>query len=703
MRIKLLPVLVGLCMMPALTYAAEVKVSGDTKAVQTKAANDATAKVGEAGVKTLADAAPARPVLTQPYMPTMRVGSWRFGLWRNKKKKYFHTGMDFSGSTGGNSDVVLFTSGGILKNNGEAYNKVEWKRPNNDMIVMLHAASVSEGKIGSEVTAGKQALMMGGKGVVSYTDYAKHLHYEYHVLSTSGRQRYIGLGGKIKFTTKSAQKGVTFHNMTGKTNDFSHGGYVVTDPTPYLKTDVVYKRDNYDPALEEYIGNSARSQYNALYRPTPELPLGKGAFAGKKKFLNLPASVDNMTPEEIAAMSGGAINASLYAGDGGYGVDGELMSQQMVASFISAGDGSEWAALPKPPPADLSEMTPQEVIAKIQFERFGNVEWEKAMMTLSSKALLTEYTLMNAEENFLRQQNQRMKNRIELQLATLNQAQLFEYNKKIETMNIMANAEAVPKLIDRELEQLPNGFYRNTGATPDFDLGDLPNDLNGLLDVLLKAISHKEGPSHDAWNNGTACGSAGESHGNGGGRFRPTTMTPVQIIRTYRPSYRLGQTFDVGTSQKCNSFMFATGYVQTIPTTLAGLIRKYPEYANVPYSADNQREIAKKGLLLNTTRPYLKPFIRGGGNDEMLKGAMHDISKEWASIGVPFGKTRKGGYAVKDNYTTYYGKGNAANKQSTDMVWAVMKSIQAYHANKGKAPTPAAPPPAAPPAPPAAK
>ena len=698
MKIKLLPVLVGLCMMPALTYAGEVKVSSDAKDIQAKAATDATTKAGESGVKTLADQKTTRPVLVQPFMPTPRQGSWRFGLWRNKHGGYYHTGLDFSGNGGNVGDRVVFSDSGTLLQNGGSYNKVEFKRGNSDKIMMLHANTTSAGKKGSQVVGGTPALMMGQRDGANNNTYGKHLHYEYHVLSNSGRQRFIGLGGAINFTTKTRGKGVSFHtNTMGSKNNFSGAGYVVTDPTPYLKNDFVFNGTDRDNGLEKYIGNSARSQYNAVYRPNPLLPLGAGAFAGTKQFVNLPAPLDNMSPEEIAAMSGGAIDASLYAGGAGYDVDGQLMSQQMAVSFISASDGAEWASLPKPPPTDLSEMTPQEIISKIQFQRFGNPEWEKAMITLSSKALLTEYTLMNAEENFLRQQNQRMKNRLELQLATLNQAQLFEYTKKIETMNIIANAEAVPKLIDRELEQLPNGFYRNTGASPDFDMGELPTDLNGLLDALLKAISHKEGPSHDAWNNGTACGSAGRAYGNGGGKFRPTTMTPVQIITTYRPSYRLGQTFDVGTNQKCDSFIFAAGYVQTIPTTLAGLIKRYPEYANVPYTGDNQRELAKKGLLLNSTRPALAPFIRGGGDDAALTEAMWDISKEWASIGVPFGKTRKGNKAVKDKYTTYYGKGNAANVQSTDMVWAVMRSIQAYHANKGKAP------PAPPAAPPAAK
>lgn len=684
MRIKLLPVLVGLFMMPALTYSAEVKVSSDTKAIQQKAATDATTKAGDAGVKTLAQAQSNRTIITQPFMPTTRGGSWRFGVFRNRSTgNYYHTGLDFSGG-GGGTDNVVFSDSGTLLQNGGSYNKVEFKRANNDKVMMLHARTTSAGRVGSPVVGGKQALVMGRTGKNGGNDYAKHLHYEYHVPANSGRQRFIGVGGTIAFTTKTKGKGVSFHADTmGNKNNFSGAGYVVTDPTPYLKNDFTFNKTDYDPRLEEYIGNSARSQYNAVYRPNPLLPLGNGAFAGKKKFVNMPAPLDNLSPEEIAAMSGGAIDATLYGADGGYDLNGQLMSQQMVASFISASDGSEWAKLPAPPPSDLSEMTPQEIVTKVAFQRFGNPEWEKALIGLSSKALLTEYVLMNAEENFLRQQNQRMKNRIELQLATLNQAQLFEYNKKIETMNVLATAEAVPKIIDRELEELPSGFYQPNGGESTFDMGALPSDLDGLLDSLLTAISHKEGPSHDAYNNGTNCAAAGQgvAKGNGGGKFRPTSMTPIQIINQYKSGYRAGQVVNGGSNVGCSNRIFASGFVQTIPSTLASLLRSYPEYANQLYSPANQRAIAKRGLLLNSSRSKLKNFLRNGGNDAALKNAIWEISREWASIGVPSGMPRKNGVLATSNATTYYGKGNAANQQSTDMVWQVMRSIQAYHNN----------------------
>lgn len=680
MKRKLLPIMVGLCMLPALTYAAEIKVDSNQTDKNAIASN--TTK--SSGVSTLADQTtkPPAPNLVQPFMPTARQGSWRFGLWRNKGNGYYHTGIDFSGH-GAGGDKILFTDSGTMRIRGGSYNKVVFTRPNGDKVVMLHADKTANIKEGSPVVGGQYAMMMGKRDAALKNTYGKHLHYEYHVQnSQSGRQRFVGLGGFIGFTTKTGGKGASFHqNTLGNRNGFSGGGYVVTDPTPYLNRDFIYNATNQDLKLEQYIGNSARTQYNALYKPNPPLPTANGAKQPTKKFANLPPFNDNMTPDQIAAMSGSAVDASIYANGAGYGIDGQLLNQQMIASFISADNGSDWASLPTPPASDLTEMTPQEVISKIQFQRFGNQEWETALVKLSTKGLLTEYTLMNAEENFLRQQNQRLKNRVELQLASYTQASLFEYNKKIEAMSIMARAAAVPKVIDIELAQLPSGYYAPSGAPPNIDLANLPSDLNGLLDSLATAISHKEGPSPDAYNNGQGCGLS-HSHGTGNGPIKPTTMTPVQIIRRYRTNYNAGQRISSklpSNNPNCETRVFASGFLQTIPSTLAGLIADYPEYANRTYDAQAQRELAMKGLLYNTWRSPLRNFIRNGGNDEQLRSAIKSVAMEWASVGVPSGMKRASGSLVSGNYTTYYGKGNKANQQSTDMVWAIMRKIQQYH------------------------
>lgn len=684
MKLKLLPVLVALCLSATASQAEPVKSQSNAELMKNAEEQKAKANDNDSGVKTLHEqSTPPKPATAvQPVMPTARQGSWRFGLWRNDHGGRYHQGMDFSG-LGTNAEIkgdkVLFSDSGYITDTRNSHKKLMFKRGNGDQIVMLHARRKTSKGINDTVEAGEYALIMGRTGKAGTNVYPKHLHYEYYVPSTSGRQRFIGLGGVIGYTTRSGGRNVTFHkDSIGLQGSYATSGYVVTDPTPYLKNDVVYNGTDYDARLEQYIGNSARGQYNALYQPTIPLPLGAGAKAPKKKFANLPTGFDNMSPEEIAAMSTGAVNASLYADTAGYGVDGQLLSQRVLASFISASNGSDWSSLPQPPATVLSEMTPQEVIKKIKFQRFGNSAWEEAMVRMSSKGLLTEYLIMNTEENFLRQQNQRLLNRVELQLASLNQARLFEYNKKIEAMNIMVQADAVPNIIDRELDALAGGYYSDGSSYNDVDIGNLPSDFDGIMESLLAVIAHGEGPSHDAYNNGTACGLS-ESYGKGNGKFKPTQMTPTQIIRQYYPSWSVGKSVPTSKAVPCSSRLFATGAYQTIASTLASAINKHPQYANQPYTAEVQKIIAKDALLLNTYRTNLKEFLRNGGSDAKMRLAMLDLAMEWASIGTPSGFAKNNKSVASGNYQSFYGSGNKANVKSTDMAWAVLKHIQAYH------------------------
>lgn len=678
MKIKLLAALVAISMLSTSASAAEVKK--DEKAAEKAAATSAGAQTKKAtsDIPLLSDqnTRPPSPTLVQPFMPTNRVGSWNFGVWRNRAtSNYYHKGLDFSGH--GGTDDVRFTSSGVMAKKAYDFNEVTFQRPNGDQVAMLHASKVTGIPVGGRVTAGEYALTMGKRGKNGSNPYAKHLHYEYHVPRASGRQRFVGLGGTIAFTTKG--KGVTYHpDAMGSVSGFSGKGLVVTDPTPYLKNDVVFNGTLIDAGLKQYIGGSARTQYNALYKPKPPLTVAASTPKPSKTFPNLP-SMDNMSPEDIAAMSGGAIDAALYGEGAGYGLDGQLLSQSMIASFISDSNGNDWNSLPKPPSADVSEMTPQEIAEQIALQRFGNQEWEAAMVKLSTKGLLTEYLMLTSEENFMRQQVQRLKDRVELQLASLTSANLFEYNKHIEAMNIAVQAESVPKIIDEELVQLASGYYSTGSSTGNssIDMANLPSDLNGLLEVLMEAITGGEAHSAEAYNNGECGGSYPKS-----GPIKITTLTPVQIIRTYKPNYSPPQEVSVNakSSTPCSTRLFATGYYQTIPATLSMLLKKSPEYANLPYTQENQKALVAKGLLWSTYRKPLRDFLRHGGDEKALNDAMWELSREWASIGVPLDYPREVGKAKQEGLTYYNKKpGNGATVEGTAKVRAIMKRIQAYH------------------------
>lgn len=689
MKLKILPVLVSLAMLPTASFAEEIKAN-DADADKLKNQTQSSGADGQ----TLHDLQAKKETIVQPYMPTARDASWRFGLWRTKRGGYYHQGLDFSGA-GTNSEVsgdkVLWSSDGELIRKDAAHKVMIVKRDaNEDKYVMLHAKRRASTGVGGKVEAGEYAMMMGntdgsGRGVGqrnTNSDYAKHLHYEYHVKSTSGRQRWVGVGGSKSSTTKG--KGVTFHpNTMGRQGSYSGTGYVVTDPTPYLKNDAVFNATYQDAALESYLGTTLRTQYNALYNPT--VPLGPIHPRGRKptkKFANLPVFKDYMSPEDIAAMGGGAVNASLYAGSAGYDINGNLITHGMLASFISASNGADWATLPSAPAAVLSEMTPQEIVKKIRFQRYGNLDWESAMIKLSSKGLLTEYLMMTAEENFLRQQNQRMKNRVELQLATLNQARLFEYNKKIESMNVLAKADSVPRIIDAELQN--NQYYSGVGPMPDFDLDNLPADLDGLLEALMSAIALGESHNAGAWNN-DSCGISAPSGGKGRDIL---SMTPVQIIKTYYSYYKGPPQVipdETPPDTTCASKrILASGKMQTIASTLSEMLMKAPQYANQLYTEENQLAIAKDALLLNSIHKDLKKFLRNGGSDAELTNAMWGIAKTWASVATPDG--------YPSRYNSYYGGNNSADKKATDATWAVMKRIQQYHRGEIQPTTPTAEP-----------
>lgn len=701
MKIKLLAALVAISMLPisaSTVNAADTKAdpkakkgdaptskvtkdaNADAKAVATAAAAKST--TGTAAIPLLANQStkPPATTLVQPFMPTNRVGSWNFGVWRNRAtSNYYHKGLDFSGH--GGTDDVKFTSSGFIAKKAYDFNELTFQRPNGDQVAMLHASRVTSTPMGKGVTAGDYALTMGKRGKNGGNPYAKHLHYEYHVPRASGRQRFVGLGGTIAFTTKG--KGVTYHpDAMGSVSGFSGKGLVVTDPTPYLKNDVVFNGTLIDSGLKQYIGGSARTQYNALYKPVPPLAVAAGVPRATKTFPNLP-SMDNMSPEDIAAMSGGAVDAALYGESAGYGIDGQLLSQRMIATFISDSNGNDWNSLPKPPSANLAEMTPQEIADSIAFKRFGNQEWEAAMIKLSTKGLLTEYLMLTAEENFMRQQVQRLKDRVELQMASLTSANLFEYNKHIEAMNIAVTAESVPSIIDEELEMLSSGYYSTGGSSSQMDTGPLPADLNGLLDRLMQTITKGEAHNARAYNTGQGCSFKGVNK-----NIDITTMTPVQILRRYTPSYSPPTWLSVNgkSSVDCSQRIFASGYYQTIPATLSGILRKHPEYANLPYTEANQKEMVFKGLLWSSHRDKLSNFLRHGGGEEQFNGALWELSREWASLAVPVGMPREEGKATQPGQTYYTKKGgNHADAAVTAEINTIMRAIQAFH--NGSSPT----------------
>ena len=808
--------------------------------------------------------------LTMP-ADNIRRSAGRFGEWRTRESgRNFHEGVDMSIADG---TPLKAGSNGTLRQKGNSISgygiSAVVQRPNQDYFSYHHmqVGGVTKTPLNNPVARGDVLGRTGNTGGVGQV----HLHMNYAVnQAQQSRRRDVWLSNNGGFYRS------TIGNSTAKIGTYT------TDPTPYLQKDLMVANDQYTP----YLGDSLRRQFNTLYRTN--LPPIAGSRAPTKEFPGVVRKILDtkangggnyaLTPEEAAAANMSLVNAAYDADQGGYGVFGgaPMVSYQVLVSFLSSEDGEKFGTLPPlAKPVEFDKMSMAEILDTIGTRRFGDSEWNKAMLKLSSKAMMTEYLMMNAEENFLSNQNLRMKNRVEMLIAGTTQARLYEYSKKIEALQIAAEAEAVPAMINIPLDPAGDEYTTISGcgggspmalngtavqrasqvlrqfegfiAKPQWDVnhlrlgygsdtittasgqvvevtagmtvtredaerdlqrriasefmpaarakvgaeawdklppdaqavltslaynygslgkvptvvnaaraGDLsamasaiearqydnngvnktrrlkeaaivrnagssatatnssgadsqttasttnpatttpsglpsacdgsggsyappsipmnlPDDIKGLINTLADAITRGEARSADAYNNGTACGSAGISRPNGDSR-RISTMTPAQIL-----SYENTKNHPV----PCSTRLFAVGFWQFIPDTLRAATSAYPQYRNLPFNAENQRFLAINYLLF-TKRSNLAHFLKTGQN---INAAVHDLAKEWASFAVPSGMSRNKGLGLSNGRQSYYGNGNAANMEATAAVWTVLRAIESYYQKGGKAST----------------
>lgn len=612
-------------------------------------------------VTTTADIKTTPPTnLVQPYMPTRNMATWRFGVWRNwkpGKTGRYHEGIDFSGH--GEQKQTL-TSDGIYRYIGSKVFAFTIERPGGmGTYTFFHSSVLPDPKTKSNVP-----VKGGGFGGIlgNRTGYDNHVHYQYNALCSSGLVRYTGVTGARsqvgranygggKNTPLSTWGKVVKQSGVGVESGgralLSPPQYCLTDPAPYLPNDRVFTSNMQDPKLDRYLGNSIYGQYNVLYNAN--LPIGRGApgaRAGTGGFASLPV-YDNskISPDQLANYNMNSVNGSMMAQEGGYNVDGQLVSQQVMASIFSSTDGSEWTTLPKPAdPLDITKMSMKQIIEDSATKRFGDSQWDAALVKLSSKAMLNEYLLMEAEGNFLQQQNSRLKNRIEMLLAGMTQAQLFEFNKKIEAMNIAVNAGAVPRIIDVELAQLqgyPSDGVLNappSGAVPPDWNSVNKDDLNQIYLFMMKNISIGEATSYDAFNWGTVGKGKNQIYCDGfsddttaramaqkyHGGVNVTDMTLGEaLIKAKKPT------------DNCAARKRLThGKYQFVPETIVWFLnsKKRTSYVNLKYVPEAQEFTARWRINV-----VIKDFITGKHSNVAL--ALEKISGGWESIGIYNPKT----------------------------------------------------------------
>jgi len=127
-----------------------------------------------------------------------------------------------------------------------------------------------------------------------------------------------------------------------------------------------------------------------------------------------------------------------------------------------------------------------------------------------------------------------------------------------------------------------------------------------------------------------------------------------------------------------NGQLWATGRYQIIPSTLKGLVNKTDIDVNQKYNKNNQDKL---GMALLQERSAIWNYLTGKVDDTIanLQSASLQMSKIWASIGVPYDMTGRYG-RIKKNQSYYAGGGDNAHVTSE----SVQKSLKSLRATYGK-------------------
>lgn len=607
----------------------------------------------------------------------------RFGETRDGGSRA-HTGIDMSKIGGGRKELVAGDSGVVVAGGSgtapdTSGNTITIQRDNNGKGQISHhyryshMHKASTLKIQDKVARGATVGQMGstgaqqGEGRINYI----HLHLDYLVPESQARSVWLkDRAGKF------VKMGVAVNG-----GELQGGGGVFTDPTPYLPEDRVYDGEGYSKGLnkdyEAWLGNTYRRQFNILYGA--ELPTAAaGSFVKgdlvKDPTKKIPETVltqikkyyqegKRLTPDELAAIRMSMTEAGMSADAAGYNLSGTYISQRILATAFLVDDGKDFGTLPTSKiDLKLVDQSPKEIIETLGNMRYGNAEWSKAMTEVNSKGMLNEYLMMEAQENFIKQHNLMLRQRIENMLAVITSGELVEYSKKIQALAISAEADVVPGMINLKLEQQGDEWFGGIPTASEYSCpaaserpSRTPEEQEALINKLLDDITHAEAKP-EGFNRGQACADEVKnwSYFHGRADTPITSMTPQQLLDRYNTnrnsSYKSGNV-------DCNIRIFAAGAWQIIPETMKGLLAAFPEDRHKPFNMQLQRKFARHLLM---SKSSVRNFIEGKGT---LEEAQLGIAQIWASVGVP------------GSGNSYYSKGNKANKQSTEMVKANLAAI----------------------------
>ena len=631
--------------------------------------------------------APLITILAAPPHGRVRADSsntGRFGDFRWRKNKQgqvhasFHEGIDIA--TGRNPLYAPWNGVTTHPPLSYSYHTVGTQNKEGGILEYMH--TVNPAPANKPISVGQQVAVESNQG----GNYPVHLHLQYNAPANEPLHAvWLGQRGQGGQFGTNATEGpyYGFGSKKSAINISQKPGRRIADPTPHLSFDVRFS-GGADQRYSKYLGNTARQQFNALYGTNMPLNVpryGSGAVATNLTPFPAVTKLGNWDQLSAGAANMSAVNGAVAADMSGYSLGGSYVSYQALASFIASDDGAAFGTLPPlAKPVDFTEMSMAEIVDQIGKHRYGNADWHKAVSKLSTKAMMTEYLMMTTESNFLKAANNRLKERIEVALAALAQARMHDYTKKVETLQMLASADAIPKIIDRELEASGDEYvtsyqYSNDPSTP-LDIGNLPSDLNSLMTTLLEKVAGNESKgSYFSINRG-----GGSKNYNC--NFSWTGSGPYQGKAIYditnRSLSQIISQLSMKGANRCNEgAIWAAGKYQMVYVAAIDMRNRAPalwrKYANVPYSPQVQEAVGREWLLL-TKRTDLANFILGKPGAS-LEAAKMAVAREWSSVGNP--KTCTPKYCPSANAD----KGDKGY-QHTQEVFAILAKIEQVNKQK---------------------
>lgn len=406
-----------------------------------------------------------------PNTSSIETGAGRFGEGRETINKspvgfgtYGHQGIDIAATTKtklfavADSRVLASVSTGSGGGIGTVLQPINGP----DIVAVYWHQSKLTDKVRDKsgtVKAGEHIGWAGGTTAATLNQSGKnqlpvHLHFGVGVPNKSDSLA-VTISNRPTSSAKIYRLGLSGDNSAGNAN-FGGKNYYWTNPAPYLSKDVIIRTTKQPDPLVKYIGNSIRSQYNAL--TGSNLTLGPGAQSGSLAHQIPKLKITNSGVPSSVATEKSQMGVVILLEQGGADdllgrteISAEEYAQYAPPRTIFTGSNDEV-------PIDVGDgdITQSELIAKIGTSRFNNPEWQKQLANVSMRGMLIEYLNAINAKNFIQKEMIRQKERIEsLYAAWTAQTVKQEVSPElIKTLSSSIKVDAIPEISSIPVEDL---------------------------------------------------------------------------------------------------------------------------------------------------------------------------------------------------------------------------------------------------------